>query len=258
MKMYHFTAISFLAISAVFPRFSVADTNEEKDQKPEKPAYSVAATLDVKNSAEGSIPGGASVKVGKWSVDAKASKLRIMTKPLVEGWLEFGPEIRERSATVSARMKVPGKGRLKSRGGVGLYGKNGFQLRMLPVSNQIEIVRRGEQLAVARLDLDSEKLYAIELAVLEEEDRWTVRGRVWETRGERPKNPQITTQFFLDELQFPLAGRTVIRATPFSGLPVLVAGAKVFYGEYDPPVEKQKKPAEEVEETKSKDDQETE
>ena len=206
-----------------------ADSAEPKEKKPQKPI----AFIDISNSKEGSYPGGSTPKKGKWYVDASAKKLKVAVEPLVEAWFEFGPEIREKGATIQAMGRAPSEARVKSRMGVGLYGHNGFQLRLLFAKNELEIVRRGEILKSVPYRLKVAQLYRMELSVIEDEDNWLISGRVWEEDAIRPAEPSITDRALGDELLFPLAGRPVLVATPFSGVPVEFAAAKVFDGEYE-------------------------
>jgi len=196
------------------------------------PANPEAAKLDLANSAEGSIPGGASIVSGKWTVDAGAKKLLVAPEPLLDAWLEFGPEIREKGATVAASGRAPGDGRLKSRFGVGLYGKNGFQLRAVPARQEVELVRRGEVLLRKPFAIVAEKLQHLELSVIAERQHWIVSGRAWHEGGKRPDKPLFEHKVFSVELLFPLAGRSVLFATPFSGEPVAFTSGVVYHGAF--------------------------
>ncbi len=191
----------------------------------------VAARLDLAKVAGGALPAGAVAVAGTWSTDAATKTLRAMPHPLLDAWLEFGPEIREKGALVAASGRAPGRGRLKSRLGVGLYGKNGFQLRTAPARREAELVRRGAVLLRRPLETDADALHHLELSVVGERRHWIVSGRVWTEGGERPEAPLFEHKVFAAELQFPLAGRSVLFATPFSGEPVAFASALVRHGE---------------------------
>lgn len=205
---------------------------EEKiEEKPEPPKP--LAFVDIANSGDGSIPGGTNRKVGKWEVDAEAGKLTMLPEPLDEGWLEFGPEIREKPSTLRLVVRAPGDGRLQSWFGGGLYGMNGFQVRCVPLREHVELVRRGAVLERVTRALEPGALYAIELSVAgdeRDEEDWMVSVRVWEDGGERPEKPLIEHRAYADELLFPLAGRPCLVATPFSGEPVQFAAAEVYDG----------------------------
>jgi len=195
------------------------------------------ASLDIGNTAEGAYPGGATPIKGRWYVEKAAKKLKLEPEPLVIGWLEFGPEIREKGATICALARAPGKGRLRSRIGVGLYGKNGFQLRVDQGKGSVELVRRGIVIKSVVFETDPETLYEMELNVSEDGENWLVKGRVWEYETDRPGEPIFTHRAFSDELLFPLAGRSCLVATAFSGEPVQYAVARIYEGDPFAPVE---------------------
>lgn len=190
-------------------------TAAEKAPAPAPPAE--LAKLDLANTAAGSIPGGAAVVAGRWSVDAGTKSLQALPAPLLDAWLEFGPEVREKGAVVAVTGRAPGEGRLRSRFGAGLYGRNGFQIRTAPASGGVELVRRGAVLLRKPFDLDPGKSLHLELSVTAERQHWIVSGRAWPDGTDRPDKPLFEHKVFAVELQFPLAGRTVLFATPFSG-----------------------------------------
>jgi len=233
-----------IVLAMVVFAFGIAGGEEDEKVKEEpKPSGPTAsrptaskpiAFLDIPNAEDGSYPGGATPKKGKWKVDKTAKKIKVAPEPLYRGWLEFGPEIRVKGSTIIAKGRSPGLARIKSRFGVGLYGENGFQLEAVPATGEVELIRRGAVLAKAMLPLDVEKLYFIELAVIEEDENWRVTGRVWEDEAERPGETLISHKIFAEELLFPLAGRPVLTATPFSGEEVQFASAKVYDGKFIP------------------------
>ena len=222
-----------MKISWIFMGVLSVATLSAQEKKTEKPPLnSEAAKLDLANTVEGSIPGGSSIVTGKWSVDAGTKKLLVAPEPLVDAWLEFGPEIREKGATIVASGRAPGEGRLQSRFGVGLYGKNGFQLRVVPARQQIELVRRGEVLLSKPVAIEADKLHHLELSVIAERQHWIVSGRAWPDDGKRPAKALVEHKVFSVELLFPLAGRSLLFATPFSGEPVAFASAMVYHGAF--------------------------
>ncbi|MDF1741556.1 MAG: hypothetical protein P1U86_20505 [Verrucomicrobiales bacterium] len=230
----------FLILTSLLglPCWLVAEADEKKEAiEPEEAviAPKVAGNLDIKNSADGSYPGGSTPKVGTWKVDAASKKLNVSPVPLVEGWMEFGQEIREKGATIAAVVRGPGDGRLQSRFGAGLYGKNGFQLRAVQVTDRLQLVRRGEVLEEVAFELVPGEAYHFELSVLEDEADWIIAGRVWLHETERPVEAMIRLKFSADELLFPLAGHPVITATPFSGEPVSFLSATAYLGEFVTP-----------------------
>jgi hypothetical protein len=189
----------------------------EKRPAPTPAPPAELAKLDLANGGEGSVPGGATVIAGNWSLDAGAKTLRALPEPLLDAWLEFGPGIREQGAVITVTGRAPGAGRLRSRFGAGLYGKNGFQIRTAPARGGIELVRRGAVLVRKPFPLDPDKPLQLELSVVAERQHWIVAGRAWPDGGERPDKPLFEHKVFAVELEFPLAGRPVLFATPFSG-----------------------------------------
>jgi len=216
--------ILILVLLAGSPAFSAPEKGKPSTVPP---ASGELAKLDPASSAGGGLPAGATAVGGKWSVDAAAGGLCAEPEPLLDAWLEFGPEIREKGATIVASGRAPGGGRLKSRIGVGLYGKNGFQLRLAPSRQEVELVRRGAVLLRKAHAIDPESLQHLELSVRGERQHWIVSGRAWSGDGERPAKALFEYKIFAVELQFPLAGRPVLFATPFSGEPVAFASARV-------------------------------
>lgn len=212
---------SFLA----FASYAAGEEKGKAGTAPPPAPPKELAKLDIANSKDASIPGGASVVKGTWSVDAGAKKLLAAPEPLVDAWLEFGPEIREKGATITASGRAPGGDRLRSRFGVGLYGKNGFQLRLVPARQEVELVRRGEVLLSRPFPHDPAEMQELELSVRPERQHWIVSGHVWKEGNDRPDKPLVEHKVFAVELEFPLAGRSVLVATPFSGEPVSFASA---------------------------------
>jgi len=203
----------------------LAASAAEKTPAPAPPAE--LAKLDLANSAAGSVPGGATAVAGKWSVDAGTKKLKALPEPLLDAWLEFGPEIREKGAVITLTGRAPGDGRLPSRFGAGLYGRNGFQIRTAPARGGIELVRRGAVLLRKPFPIDPDKTLHLELSVIGERRHWIVSGRAWPEGADRPDKPLFEHKIFAVELEFPLAGRSMILATPFSGEAVELSAAAV-------------------------------
>lgn len=203
---------------------SPEEEGEAKETKPPAPI----ATLDIKNSADGSIPGGSSMVEGKWSVSGSEDELAVLTEPLVVSRLEFGPEVREKGATILAVGQAPGSGRIQSRFGAGLYGKNGFHLRLAPIQDEVELVRRGAVLRSAEMSIQPDRKYTIELTVESDEDQWVIRGFAWDSEAGPEEATAIEYRIFDDELLFPLAGRAVLTGTPFSGEPVVFKEARMY------------------------------
>jgi hypothetical protein len=215
-----------------------ADTKSTKEADAPGPL----AKLVPKSSTEGTEPADGTIQKGGWTIAGSPARIQMKPLPLCEGWFAFGTEIREKGATIRSRGQAPDKPRIQSRIGVGLYGKNGFQLRLVPARQEVELVRRGAVLAKKALPLDAALTYEMELSVAAEGTAWVITGRVWEEGGERPVDELIRHKIWNDELLFPLAGQAALVATPFSGKPVSFSGAEVYLG--GPPEEQEKTPLE--------------
>lgn len=226
--------LRFVAIllAACLPVAADGKTKPKKKPKPKPKQEEVAdaepgvTRLGIASTGKGGLPSGASIVAGAWAVDADRKVLMAAPEPLLDAWLEFGPEIREKDATIEASGQAPGKGRLQSRLGVGLYGKNGFQLRYVPARQEVELVRRGAVLLRKPADAGTGKLH-LELSATAERNHWIVSGRFWPNGEERPEKALLEYKIFASELEFPLAGRSVLFATPFSGEAVLFDSAMV-------------------------------
>ncbi|NLT72408.1 MAG: hypothetical protein GXX91_17175 [Verrucomicrobiaceae bacterium] len=213
------------------PPTDPTDTPETADT-PAAPANLPAAHLDIAGAKDGARPAGSTPLSGTWTVHAASDTLRVAPEPILDNWLAFGPEIREKSATILASGRALGRGSLQSRFGAGLYGKNGFQLRFVPATRRIELVRRGVVLLHRPFPLAPEEHGHLELSVRPERNHWIVTGRAWREKEKRPRDTAFKYKIFAVELLFPLAGRSTLFATPYSGEPVTFTAATVYYGEY--------------------------
>lgn len=214
------------------------ETKPAEEKIEEATAPGPLAKLVPKTATEGSEPADGTVVKGAWTIAGSPSRIQMKALPLCEGWFSFGPEIREKAATIRSRGNAPESSRIQSRIGVGLYGKNGFQLRLVPASQEVELVRRGAVLLKKAFPLDSALTYEMELSVAAEGKAWVITGRVWEEGGERPAEELLRYKIWSDELLFPLAGSAALVATPFSGKPVNFQSAEVYLG--GPPEEQEK------------------
>ncbi len=231
----------------------VAEDTKSADETAKETAKETAAPgplakLVPKTATAGTEPADGTVVKGGWTIAGSPARIQMKALPLCEGWFSFGPEIREKAATIRSRGHAPGRPRIQSRIGVGLYGKNGFQLRLVPASQEVELVRRGAVILKKAFPLDSASTYEMELSVAAEGNAWIITGRVWEEGGSRPTEELLRYKIWNDELLFPLAGTAALVATPFSGKPITFQGAEVYLGrppeeqETTVPVTKQEEP----------------
>lgn len=230
-------------------RFPDAGEAEPGEEEASEASEEGSGTDDVEDSEKGeddeggkednekeklTLPQGFDAVAGTWGAREKGGPLFLAPEPLVEARVEFGPEQREEPATIVARASGSMLRPLRPRMGVGLYGANGFQLRLAGETDRAELVRRGEVLAHAPCDWEEEVIFLFELSVEAESGNWLVSGRIWREGEDRPENPLIRVKAWADELLFPLAGRPALVATAFSGAPVHFHGVKVSGPDYDP------------------------
>ncbi|MEM7698819.1 MAG: hypothetical protein AAF236_10480 [Verrucomicrobiota bacterium] len=194
------------------------------------PGLTSAGELKLTGTGDGQIPSAASRKAGTWAYAAASQKLQLKPEPLVEGWLEFGSEIREKSATITAVVESSGEGRLESWIGIGLFGKNGFQIRGILNRDRVELIRRSETIIGEDFVLEPGQAYQLELSTHAESSRYRVEARVWPADGERPEEPLLVHETDAETLLFPLAGRGVLVGVPFSREPVAFSEAQLFHG----------------------------
>src|SRR5690606_18335312 len=74
----------------------------------------VLAELVPARLTDGGLPREATALSGSWSVDPVAKVLQVAPTPLLDAWLEFGPEIREKGAQITASGQAPHRGRILS------------------------------------------------------------------------------------------------------------------------------------------------
>jgi len=219
-----------IAITCLF--FSIASCGEEKKEAEKDTAKATDFAVEVKGDQE-TLTDEFTVQSGKWKVGDKPKCFQVAAEPLLESRIEFGPEYRETGVTLTGELWADSARRSYPRMGLGLFGKNGFFLRLFPAQHRIELVRRGVVLAQKPFAWKSGEHYLMELSVQAEEKDWRVTGAVWPKSGKRPVKPQISYLAWSDELLFPLAGRSSAVATPFAGLPVSFNRIKIYKGKYE-------------------------
>ncbi len=220
-------AIALLFISTTHG----GDGKKKQEEKKEEsgPDFSIAVKGD-----EQILSADFTIKKGLWKVGENPKCFQISAEPLVEGRIEFGPSYRETELTLLVEGWAKSGKRIYPRMGIGLFGKNGFYLRVFPAQKRIELVRRGAVLTKAPFAWKSEEHYLFELSVKEDGDDWKVSGRVWPKDKDRPEKPQLEHTACSDELLFPLAGRSSAVATAFAGLPVSFNRVEIYKKEDEP------------------------
>jgi len=224
--------VFFLLLLAVVNSTCQDDKKKEEEKKEPTSPFLFDAAFSVSTE---STPDNFTAREGKWKVDGSKKAIGIAGEPIVDGRVEFGPEIRETGATALTTSFASKSDSPSSPWfGVGLYGKNGFSLRMSTGAKKLELIRRGEPLAAVPFPSEPGTSYRMEISVREDGPNWTVVGRAWEAGKERSAKAQLTHKAYGDELLFPLAGRPFLLAVPFSGEPVYFTEAKVLKGEFAP------------------------
>ncbi len=222
--------LSFAGVFFLSPANAQDGKEETEEKKTERKAdFSVAV-----KGEEKTLSSEFTAKVGKWQVGENPKCFQIMAEPLVEGRIEFGPSYRDTELTLLVEIWAKSGKRIYPRMGIGLFGKNGFYLRVFPAQKRIELVRRGVVLTKAPFSWKSGEHYLFELSVKAVDEDWSVSGRVWVKNGDRPEKPQLNHKAWSDELLFPLAGRSSAVATAFSGLPVSFNRVEIYKKEEEP------------------------
>lgn len=165
---------------------------------------------------------------GAWDVSSNGAGLIAKAVPMVDAQCLIGPEIREKGAKIEVCARAPGKGRILSRFGMGLYGKNGVQLRTAPARNELELVRRGAVLATLPFEQKLNESLHLELIMKPNGSKWDIDARAWREDEKRPEKPMLEHQIYVADLQTPMAGRSVLEAAAFSGEAVVFTKAEVW------------------------------
>ena len=189
---------------------------EKKEGEPEK--------KDLKPIFEGGSDPSLFTKVsGNWQSAKHKGKavLSLGPEPVQECRTEMGPYLRSYNVSISAKVFSKQKSRIKPRMGVGLFGKNGFILRLAPGQKRIELVQYGEVIAEAPLQWKSETWQFLELTVTGETHHWQVSGRTWGDSQSKPELPTLEKAVYPSEVTHPVSGRAFLTGSPFSGYPIL-------------------------------------
>jgi hypothetical protein len=155
---------------------------------------------------------------GSFSVVAagEGRAVEIAAVPLAESGAIFG-ESMQGAGSVQATVVAEAKRRSTPRFGVGLHGLSGYRLRVVPASNQIELVKNEETVLAAPFTWTPGQPLTLRLDITAAGDgKWRVEGRAWPATGERPAEPQIA----LDAEGKPGTGKASIWGTPYAGLPI--------------------------------------
>jgi hypothetical protein len=223
------TGILWLMMTAI----AVSGLAQEKAEKPEeaKPADPrLIFQADFEEQEPGGVPGSYLVLDGEWSIAELdgGRVLKLAEDPLVEASVQFGDSLKT-GGTIKARIKTDRNRRSYPRFGVGLHGRSGFNVRMVPVEKKMILYKGGIDSPVqsAACDWRAGEWYFIELRVEEAGDAWTVSARAWAESDNRPKQAQI--EYIATDVT--LSGKGSAIGTPFSGQPIYFDDIEVRLGE---------------------------
>lgn len=143
--------------------------------------------------------------------------LQLEPQPLNESGVIFGKSLRG-AASVSVEIKATKRRRSTPRFGVGLHGISGYRLRVVPATNEIELIKSEEKVKAAALPWTSGEWLHLKLSVVPADGgKWVVSGWAWPKGKEAPAEPLIT----LVSDEKPGQGKASIWGTPYSGTPIL-------------------------------------
>ena len=173
----------------------------------------------------GKVPENFLVLDGGFAVKEEAGNkfLELPGSPLDSYSVQFGPT-ESSNIIVTCRIKSTAKGRRYSTFGVGLNGNAGYRLQLSPAKQQLEIYKRDNSVAEVPFEWKSSHWYHFRLQVLAANaGEWKVEGKVWDSASSEPTNWIIS----FDEKETPIAGRSSVFASPFSGTPIQFDNFKV-------------------------------
>ncbi len=200
--------------------FAFGQDKEKEDKGEEEKDKNLVYANDFEADEPGRVPGDYFVldggfEIEKGEVEGAGQALKMLPAPMVEGSIQFGSSL-EGGGSVKMRAKAEKRGRSYPRFGVGMHGLKGYRLRVAPSAKQLQLVRDEEVIQSVPFDWTSGLWYFVELQVLENNNSWTVSGRVWSESVERPKDAQI--DYIAVETEF--RGKASILGTPYAGLPI--------------------------------------
>ncbi len=154
---------------------------------------------------------------GAFTVEKKSSQayLKLSALPLLDASVQLGENLTG-GAVIKVRVKAERQGRRAPAFGVGLHGLTGFQLLVEPAGQKLKLKLGIERVQDAGFKWRSGQWYFVELSVVENNNSWTVEGRVWAESEKRPEAAQI--EYIAEEN--PGKGRAYLSGTPSSGHPI--------------------------------------
>ncbi len=183
----------------------------DADERPQDVLYAE----DFENLEPGKVPDDWLVLDGDFAVrqgdDGRV--LELPGSPLSTFCALFGPAVEE-GVAVRVRVKSTRKGRRYPSFAVGLGGVSGYQLRVSPGKDALEIVHHEEVVASAEYTWESSSWTV--LTIQSEKagpNAWRLSGKAWTQGGTEPRDWQITHE----TADPPPPGRAMLCAAPYAG-----------------------------------------
>jgi len=142
--------------------------------------------------------------------------LQIGPGELVDATVQLGDSLRS-GGEILARVKGLQQRRSFPRFGVGLHGKAGFQLRIVPAARAIELLKGEEVIQTVPFTWTAGQWHLVRLRVEAiANGGWSVSGWVWPEAAQPPREAMID---YISE-SLTLQGKASLFGTPFSGQPI--------------------------------------
>ena len=143
--------------------------------------------------------------------------LQLDPQPLSEGGVIFGKSLKG-AASVSVEVKATKRRRSTPRFGVGLHGISGYRLRVVPATNEIELIKSEERVKSAEFKWTSGEWLTLKLSIEQTDGgKWEISGWAWPKGQEAPSTPAIS----LTAETRPGQGKASIWGTPYAGTPIV-------------------------------------
>jgi hypothetical protein len=182
------------------------------------PAAPSLYSNDFEKTDEGAVPKEMVVLSGEFAVkNIDGNKvLELPGEPLNSFGVLFGPES-EALLSVSARIYGTPTAKRMPEFGVGLGDSNGYKLWLMPITNELEIIKGEDVKATVPFTWKPGSWTDFRLQVRKAgEGKFSVEGKAWEHGTAEPKEWMIA----FAETEAPPAGRASVWGTPYSSTPI--------------------------------------
>jgi hypothetical protein len=169
---------------------------------------------DFEKAEEGGVPKEMVVLSGEFAVKKVEgnSVLELPGEPLQSFGVLFGPES-EALLSVSARIYGTSTAKRMPEFGVGLGDSNGYKLWLMPITNELQIIKGEEVKAKVAFNWKSGSWTNFKLQVRKAgEGKFSVEGKAWQHGEAEPKEWMIA----FAEAEAPITGRASVWGTPYA------------------------------------------